>query len=72
MSNRVNFALHYGCFMTWLHDVTLLIKTSNTSNESVELAEKWVYHFDNYSFTCIINDMNLVFETIKYVTTNSN
>ena len=54
--------------MTWLHDVTLLIKTSN---EFVELAEKWVYHFDKYSFTCIINDMNLVFETIKYVTTNS-
>ena len=43
--------------MTWLHGVTLLVKTLS---EFVKLAEKWAYHIGNYSLTSVNNDVQLV------------
>ena len=42
---QVCFAL-YECFVTWLQGPMLFVKTLS---ESIELAEKWACHFDEYS-----------------------
>ena len=33
---------------------------AKTSGKSAKIAEKWVFHFDKYSFTFVTNDIQLV------------